>query len=201
MAFSNFPGDMKMVTVSGAQKGVGKTALAEILLNNLPGFAAIKITMTDIYTSVSDDEKDIMLPNTDTFRMKKSGAEKVVWVKATNELLQNAMEQAFRKIRNYKGVLIEGNSILEYVNPALAFFVINGSIDNMKPSRIRALKKADICVVNQKKGSACNDATLTKIKSINRKINILSFNFLTADHTNNEDIKKLKTHLLYMLSY
>ena len=188
-----------MVTVSGAQKGVGKTALAEILLNNLPGFAAIKITMTDLYTSISDDEKDIMFPDTDTFRMKKSGAEKVVWVKATDELLQDAMEQAFGKISNYKGVLIEGNSILEYVNPTLAFFVINGSIDNMKPSRIRALKKADICVVNQKKGSAFNDATLTKIKSINLKVNILSFNFLTADHKNNEDIKKLKMYLMNML--
>ena len=198
MDFINFPGDMKVVTVSGAQKGVGKTALAEILLNNLPGFAAIKITMNDLYTSVSDDEKDIMFPDTDTFRMKKSGAEKVVWVKATDGLLQDAMEQAFGKISNYKGVLIEGNSILEYVNPTLAFFVINGSIDHMKPSRIRALKKADICVVNQKKGSAFDDATLTKIKSINRKIDILSFNFLNADHKNNEDIKKLKMYLLNM---
>ncbi|MCK5009942.1 MAG: hypothetical protein KAS98_05615, partial [Deltaproteobacteria bacterium] len=81
MEFTGFPDDMKVVTVSGAQKGVGKTALAEILLKNLPGFAAIKITMTDLYTSVSEDDEDIMIPDTDTFRMKKSGAEKVVWVK------------------------------------------------------------------------------------------------------------------------
>ena len=201
MDFTGFPDDMKVVTVSGAQKGVGKTALAEILLKNLPGFAAIKITMTDLYTSVSEDERDIMIPDTDTFRMKKSGAEKVVWIKATEKLLQDAMEQALGKISNHKGVLIEGNSILEYINPTLAFFVVNSSIDNMKPSRIRALKKADICVINQKNGSAFNDVMLEKIKSINPKIKILSFDFLSADHKDNEDIKKLKMYLKNVSNY
>ena len=192
---------MKVVTVSGAQKGVGKTALAEILLNNLPGFAAIKITMTDLYTSVSENERDIMIPDTDTFRMKKSGAEKVVWVKATEKLLHDAMERALEKISNHKGVLIEGNSILEYINPTLAFFVVDSSIDNMKPSRIRALKKADICVINQKNGPAFNDLMLDKIKSINPKIKMLSFDFLSVDHKDNEDIKKLKMYLKNILKY
>ena len=201
MQFTSFPDDMKVVTVSGAQKGVGKTALAEILLNNLPGFAAIKITMTDLYTSVSENERDIMIPDTDTFRMKKSGAEKVVWVKATEKLLHDAMERALEKISNHKGVLIEGNSILEYINPTLAFFVVNNSIDNMKPSRIRALKKADICVINQKNGSAFNDVMLDKIKSINPKIKMLSFDFLSVDHKDNEDIKKLKMYLKNILKY
>lgn len=195
MDFTHFPDDMKVVTVSGAHKGVGKTVLAEILLSNLPGFAAIKITMTDLYTRVSENDDDIMSPDTDTYRMKKSGAEKVVWIQSTDELLRDAMEQALEKISNYKGVLIEGNSILEYINPTLAFFVVMDSIDQMKPSRISALKKADICVINQKKGSSFNDTIPETIKSINSKINILSFDLLSADQTNNEDIKKLKTYL------
>ena len=77
MDFSHFLEGMKVITVSGAQKGVGKTALAEILLSNLPGFAAIKITMTDLYTSVSEDKNDIMSPDTDTYRMRIHGAETV----------------------------------------------------------------------------------------------------------------------------
>ncbi|MCK5187969.1 MAG: hypothetical protein KAR43_12635 [Deltaproteobacteria bacterium] len=201
MEFTGFPDDMKVVTVSGAQKGVGKTALAEILLKNLPGFAAIKITMTDLYTSVSEDNEDIMIPDTDTFRMKKSGAEKVVWVKATEKLLQDAMEQALGKISNHKGVLIEGNSILEYINPTLAFFVVNSSIDNMKPSRIRALKKADICVINQKNGCTVSDETLKKIKFISPEIKIHSFDLLSANLKDNEDIKKLKMYLKNIFKY
>ena len=201
MDFTGFPDDMKVVTVSGAQKGVGKTALAEILLRNLPGFSAIKITMTDLYTSVSEDEEDIMFPDTDTFRMKKSGADRVIWVKATEKLLQDAMDQALGKISKHKGVLIEGNSILEYINPTLAFFVVNSSIDNMKPSRVKALKKADICVINQKNGSAFNDAMLENIKSINPMIKILSFDFLSANHKDNEDIKKLKMYLKDISNY
>lgn len=195
MDFTHVPDDMKVITVSGAHKGVGKTALAEILLSNLPGFAAIKITMTDLYTRVSENDDDIMSPDTDTYRMKKSGAEKVVWIQSTDELLRDAMEQALEKISNHKGVLIEGNSILEYIKPTLAFFVVMDSIDQMKPSRISALKKADICVINQKKGSSFNDTIPETIKSINSKINILSFDLLSADQTNNEDIKKLKTYL------
>lgn len=93
MELHDLIGDMKVVTVSGARKGVGKTVLAELLLRNMYGFAAIKITMTTMYTSVSDNEEEIMVPEKDTFRLKKSGAEKVVWVRATERLLQEAMEQ------------------------------------------------------------------------------------------------------------
>ena len=89
MDLSHITEGMKVVTVSGAQKGVGKTALAEILLSNLPGFAAIKITMTDLYTSVSEDENDIMSPDTDTYRMRKNGAEKV----AAIQILFNNMQR------------------------------------------------------------------------------------------------------------
>lgn len=201
MDFSHFLEGMKVITVSGAQKGVGKTALAEILLSNLPGFAAIKITMTDLYTSVSEDENDIMSPDTDTYRMRIHGAEKVIWVQSTQDRLRDAMEQALEKIRNHKGVLIEGNSMLEFINPTLAFFVVMGSIDSMKPSRIRALTKADICVINQKQGSSFNDTIPETIKSINPKTKILSFDLLSANRTDHEDMKKLKTYLDEISSY
>lgn len=201
MDFSHFLEGMKVITVSGAQKGVGKTALAEILLSNLPGFAAIKITMTDLYTSVSEDENDIMSPDTDTYRMRIHGAEKVIWVQSTGDRLRDAMEQALQKIRNHKGVLIEGNSMLEFINPTLAFFVVMGSIDSMKPSRIRALTKADICVINQKQGSSFNDTIPETIKSINPKTKILSFDLLSANRTDHEDMKKLKTYLDEISSY
>lgn len=201
MDFSHFLEGMKVITVSGAQKGVGKTALAEILLSNLPGFAAIKITMTDLYTSVSEDENDIMSPDTDTYRMRIHGAEKVIWVQSTEDRLRDAMEQALEKIRNHKGVLIEGNSMLDFINPTLAFFVVMGSIDSMKPSRIRALTKADICVINQKQGSSFNDTIPETIKSINPKTKILSFDLLSANRTDHEDMKKLKTYLDEISSY
>jgi hypothetical protein len=42
---------------------------------------------------------------------------------------------------------------------------------------------------------------LEKIKSINPKIKILSFDFLSADHKDDEDIKKLRMYLENVLDY
>ena len=191
--------DMRVVTVSGAHKGVGKTVLAELILHNLSGFAAIKITMSSVYTSVSDKEEEIMVPEKDTFRMKRSGAEKVVWVRSTERLLLEAMEQALTMIGKPKGLLIEGNSILKHLNPTIAFFVIDSTMEQMKPSRISALKKADVCIVNQRNGSTISGETLQKVKSINPKMKIFSFNLFSANCRENEDfeqlIKYIKEHL------
>ena len=186
---------MKVVTVSGAQKGVGKTALAEFLLQNLYGFAAIKITMTDLYTSVLEDDEEIMVPETDTFRMSRSGAKKVIWVRATEKLLLDAMEQALGKIDNSKGVLIEGNSILEYINPSLAFFVVDSTIEHMKPSRMAALKKADVCIINKRNAYTVSDKTIDEIKSINPEIKVFTFDFSSDISKESEEAKKIKEYM------
>lgn len=195
MELDDLIGNMKTITVSGAHKGVGKTVLTELLLRHLPGFAAIKITVDDLYASVSDDEKEIMIQGKDTFRMKKSGAEKVVWVKTTEKLLPEVLEKALVMIGTPKGLLIEGNSILEYINPALAFFVIDGTIEHMKPSRIIALKKADICVINQKNGYTVKEETLKKVTSLNSKIKIVSLNLAFVGNENSEELNVFKKYL------
>ena len=187
--------DMRVVTVSGAHKGVGKTVLAELILHTLSGFAAIKITMSSVYTSVSDREEEIMVPEKDTFRMKRSGAEKVVWVRATERLLLEAMEKALTMIGKPKGLLIEGNSILKHLTPTIAFFVIDSTIEHMKPSRISALKKADVCVVNQRDGTSISRETLQKVKSINPKMKIFSFDLFSANRRENEDVKNIIKYL------
>jgi len=187
--------NMKVITVSGAHKGVGKTLLTELLLRNLTGFAAIKITMTDLQTSVTDDKEEVMIPGKDTFRMKRSGAEKVVWVKATEESLQEAMEHALGMVGKPKGLLIEGNSILRYLNPEIAFFVIDSTIDSMKQSRVSALKKADVCVINQKNGAKISEDTLQELNKLNPKMKIFNFDFFPV---NSKDIKDSKDLINYL---
>ena len=186
---------MKVITVSGAHKGVGKTMLTELLLRNISGFAAIKITMTDLQTRVTDDEEEIMIPERDTFRMKKSGAEKVVWVKSTEQSLPEAMEHALSMTGHHKGLLIEGNSILKYVNPHLAFFVIDDTIESMKPSRINALKKADVCVINQKNGAPLNKSTFQEVKKINPEMKIFHFDLLPPHRKENGSVTQLTEYI------
>jgi molybdopterin-guanine dinucleotide biosynthesis protein len=171
-------GDRRLVTVSGARKGVGKTALAEILLRNLPHFAAIKITITDKDVAVTDDERDIMAPSTDTCRMKQSGALKVVWVRSTEDHLHDSMIVALGKMVPCKGILIEGNSILKHVSPTVAFFVIAPPFDTMKPSRVHALKNADIAVINQVQGLGPDRDLLKRIEEFNPRLTLLRLNLL-----------------------
>lgn len=171
-------GDRRLVTVSGARKGVGKTALAEILLRNLPHFAAIKITITDKDVAVTDDERDIMVPSTDTCRMKQSGALKVVWVRSTEDHLHDSMIVALGKMVPCKGILIEGNSILKQVSPTVAFFVIAPPFDTMKPSRVHALKNSDIAVINQVQGMGPDRDLLKRIEDFNPRLTLLRLNLL-----------------------
>lgn len=178
MQLGDLIGDRRLVTVSGAHKGVGKTALAEILLRNLPHFAAIKITITDKDVAVTDDERDIMAPSTDTCRMKQSGALKVVWVRSTEDHLHDSMIVALGKMVPCKGILIEGNSILKHVSPTVAFFVIAPPFDTMKPSRVHALKNADIAVINQVQGLGPDRDLLKRIEEFNPRLTLLRLNLL-----------------------
>ena len=180
-------GGKKVITVSGSHKGVGKTSLSEILLTHLPRFTAIKITMTGKDTGVYEDNAHLMVPGTDTFRMKESGAEKVFWIRATDDHIVNFMKDVLGRAGDIRGLLIEGNTILHHLNPTLSCFVTASTLDSMKPSRLNALKNADICVLNQREGSFTLDALQEKLQLINPSLALFSFNLLDQSGTKNNE--------------
>lgn len=181
----------KVITVSGSHKGVGKTALSEILLANLPHFTAIKITMTSETLGFFEDDEHLMVADTDTFRMRVSGAEKVLWIRTTEDHLVDLMEKALDRVGDTHGLLIEGNTILRYINPTLACFVTNATIDNMKTSRIQALEKADLCVLNLKNNFTDTGHLGDKIKRVNPSIELFSFNLIDKTHRTGTECKRL----------
>ena len=76
-----------------------------------------------------------MVPGTDTFRMKQSGAEKVFWIRATDDHIVDFMKDVLGRVGDIRGLLIEGNTILRHLNPTLSCFVTTATLDSMKPSR------------------------------------------------------------------
>jgi len=156
--------------------GTGKTSLACALLPHLPHFGAIKITIQDLGTKVSDTDEEILVPGKDTYRLKTSGASKVVWVQSSEEELSEAMGFAWNMIGEVEGTLIEGNSILEHVNPNLTFFVVDREITGLKPSRISALKKANVVVINKKEEGLTGENVEKVIRSFNPQALILTLN-------------------------
>ena len=177
-------GVKKVITVSGSHKGVGKTSLSQFLLAHLPRYTAIKITMTGKDTGVYEDSAHLMVPGTDTFRMKQSGAEKVFWIRATDDQIVALMKQVLSRVGDISGLLIEGNTILRHLKPTLSCFVTTATLESMKPSRIHALQNADICVLNQRDGSITRDALQPKLEAINPSIALFSFSLLEGATTN-----------------
>ena len=166
----------KIITVSGSHSGIGKTLLAEYLLTLLQDFCAIKISIEDFFTAVSCDDATIMVPGKDTFRLKTGGAKQVIWVRSPEHTLMDAMSQACSLLVDCAGVLIEGNSILTYINPDLAFFVFSGELQTLKPSRLYALQKARVIINNLRDESAEIEEIENSLRSLNPSALVVSRN-------------------------
>lgn len=144
---------MRIITISGAHSGIGKTELAEHLLAALKNWSAIKVTVkrggrcprrTDCGTcgaitgryDLISDEKIIKQEGTDTGRLKKAGARKVMWLRATKKGLKAGLKKALAALKNSEGVVIEGTTALKYIKPDLGIFIDD------KRERRQAAKKA-----------------------------------------------------------
>jgi len=79
--------------------------------------------------------------------MSRSGAEKVVWIKSSSSDLEGALNIAMSKMDGLKGVVVEGNSPVNYLNPHLIIFII-GDDGEIKPSAKEVSEKADIIIIN-----------------------------------------------------
>lgn len=128
---------MKLIVVSGDGSGVGKTLLAQKLLRLLPGWSAIKVTiskgdcprMRSCGTceqlkedfKIVDDEEIISEPDKDTSRLKEAGAENVLWLQARPEGLKEGLRKTLERLKGCRGVIVEGTSVLKYLKPDINF--------------------------------------------------------------------------------
>jgi len=165
-----------IISVTGAHSRVGKTTLCSILLKELKGFGAIKYTKTPKMTAEergTKDERrrarDEKSPNTelltpslliddigilnqkgkDTAIFLESSAERVFWIQSPYNELEHLLEIAISRMKGIKGVIIEGNSPVDFVTPSLIIF-ITGAEGEIKPSAVKVSKRADIVIINSK---------------------------------------------------
>jgi len=147
---------MKIITVSGAHSGVGKTRVVEALLKALKGWSALKVTvlhkgscpvhrdcgacdaMDGRFSIVSDNS-----PGKDTGRFMSAGAKDVLWLRARREGLKEGIKEALLRFKGAKGLIVEGTSILRHLRPDLSILIKNRG-SRLKPSAKEALKKVDI---------------------------------------------------------
>jgi len=150
-----------LVAVSGFSSNVGKTTLMCELLHRLPGWEAIKLTRGHYRSCgrdpagccVSDLIRDEPVIRSgreanyqagkDTGRFWDAGASNVHWVIVKDGQVESGINEALARVRS-AGVLIEGNSFLDYVMPDCAVMCARADGGKVKASARRALMKSDL---------------------------------------------------------
>ncbi|MBI4690589.1 MAG: hypothetical protein HY754_10040 [Nitrospirae bacterium] len=164
-----------IIGIGGSHSNVGKTTLAEALLKHFTkrvkgskgqrvkdsdtmtlchsdtnGWGAIKYTKTAIYTSIINDYKILSQEDKDTKRLLDAGAENVLWVQSPPGELKEVLPLAVDRLSHLGGIIVEGNSAIEFLKPDIVIFIFGRKTENLKGSAIGVLNMADIILFRQK---------------------------------------------------
>ena len=163
-----------IIAVSGLSSNTGKTTLVCELLERLPGWEAIKLTRGHYRSCgkdpngccVSDLIRDEPLIRSgraenyeagkDTGRFWDAGAANVHWVIAGEDQVEDGIRQALSRVQS-AGVIVEGNSFLDFVEADFAITCARAGENRMKTSARRTLAKADAIYLSTI--DACDAAT------------------------------------------
>jgi molybdopterin-guanine dinucleotide biosynthesis protein len=150
-----------IVAVSGLSSNTGKTTLVCELLQRLPGWEAIKLTRGHYRSCgkdpngccVSDLLRDEPLIRSgreenyeagkDTGRFWDAGAANVHWVIVGEDQVEDGIKMALSRVKT-EGVVVEGNSFLDYVIADFSIICARAGENRMKASARRTLVKADV---------------------------------------------------------
>lgn len=162
-----------IVAVSGFSSNVGKTTLVCELLHRLPDWEAIKLTRGHYRSCgrdpagccVSDLIRDEPVIRSgreanyqigkDTGRFWDAGARNVHWVIVKDDQVATGITAALARVEA-EGVIVEGNSFLEYVKPDLAIMCARSEGGKVKPSARKALSKTDLLYLSTLDAPASN---------------------------------------------
>ncbi|MEK6728304.1 MAG: hypothetical protein AABY28_06525 [Candidatus Omnitrophota bacterium] len=151
---------MKIITVSGAHSNVGKTTFIEGLLKKLKGWSCLKVTVLHkgncpvgrICSGCEElsskffivhDKRALQEKGKDTQRFKAAGAKDVLWLRAKPHGLKQGIIKSISRFKNSKGLIIEGTSVLKYLDPDIAI-LIKKRDSLLKGSAKDVFKKVDL---------------------------------------------------------
>ena len=154
-----------VIAVSGFSSNVGKTTLVCELLKQLPGWEAIKLSRGH-YRSCGKDPIACCVSDLigaepvvrsgrdanyergkDTGKFWDAGATNVHWTIVSDEQVEQGIREAIARVRA-PGVVIEGNSFLQYLDADLAIMCARSEGGKVKPSAREALKKSDVLYIS-----------------------------------------------------
>lgn len=166
---------MSLVVIGGHSRSVGKTSVVAGLIAALPEFnwTALKITQyghgicsangqpcdcaTDDHTRAITEEQD-RSGESDTSRFLVAGARHAIWVRTRQGMLGEAMPSIERKIASAENVIMESNSILQFLRPDLYLTVLDSATADFKVSAREFLGRADAIILHRQNNAPVWDS-------------------------------------------
>ena len=154
---------MNAVVIGGHTRNIGKTSVMTGLIRSLSSLAwtAVKITQyghgicsvdgqacecePKEHPFVLTEEQDARGPS-DTSRFLAAGARRSLWLRARQGQIEDALPLLENAVSGEAWVMIESNSIIEFLKPVLYLVVLDSSARDFKPSARRFLDQADALV-------------------------------------------------------
>jgi len=149
---------MAIVVVGGQARNVGKTSLVANLIKAVPErrWTAVKITQHE--HNLSRESSYIIREETDTSgdadtsRYLRAGARRALLLSARPGHLADAIPALRRELGRADDVILESNSVLEFLEPDVYLAVLDPAIADFKSSARQYLQQASAVVLNQPQG-------------------------------------------------
>ncbi|MDO8589632.1 MAG: hypothetical protein Q7T82_21620 [Armatimonadota bacterium] len=156
---------MKLICVGGTSSGCGKTSVVSLLLQALPGWAAVKVTPSredgvcphgepcsacvppEAGYEVVTGPEILSKFGKDTARFMESAPSRVAWARAPTERIPEALESALAEFPDAPGAIIESTTAMPVVD-GLRILVTRVGLTEVKDSARRAAESIDLLAVN-----------------------------------------------------
>ncbi len=149
-----------VVVVGGHSRNIGKTSVVAGLVRKLRSqeWTALKVTQyghgacsrtgEDCGCEVESDERfelseELEPSQTDSGRFLAAGAARSFWLRTPGGELARAAKTLRKIVAQSQNLIIESNSVLEFVEPDLFLMLLDFSCEDFKPSSLRFLDRAD----------------------------------------------------------
>jgi hypothetical protein len=146
---------MAIVVVGGQARNVGKTSVVANLIKAMPErrWTALKITqhepdLTPGANYVVREEADAD-GDGDTSRYLRAGARRALLLSVRPGRLGDAIPELRRELGRANDVIMESNSVLEFLEPDIYLAVLDPAIIDFKSSARQYLQNATAVVLNQ----------------------------------------------------
>lgn len=146
----------RIVVVGGQASRIGKTSLVTALIRAFPEarWTAVKISLHEhgidagiaLSTQAIEEEQD-RSGETDTSRFLVAGAVRAFWVRCLPARLGETFSALQQVLEDDRHVIIESNSILQFLQPDLYLLLLDAAQVDFKESARAHLSRADALVL------------------------------------------------------